>query len=68
MLTSDAGVNMEGVGIDNFHVYDLKPISDTNTDELLTSNVSGSLWTDIESASGILLSINPSGQDLGLQH
>ena len=64
VLASDVGVNEEGIGIDDIHIYDRKQIY-AGVNQELSQAVSGSQWTDFQSAGRIIASINSMGQDLG---
>ena len=64
VLQSDVGVEMEGLAIDQVHVYDRKPLY-TGADMQWTIPVSGNDWIHIEQGGQRVFSIHPSGQDLG---
>ena len=64
-MSSDAGFNTEGVGIDDIHVFD-KALIYTGPQLLnTTQNVSGSNWIHFTSGGTRIASINPNGQNLG---
>ncbi|HRI24661.1 MAG TPA: S8 family serine peptidase [Ferruginibacter sp.] len=66
VMSSDMGINYEGVGIDDIHVFDKALIYDaTPTVTGLTQNVSGSSWVHFTSAGKRVASINANGFDLG---
>ncbi len=64
-MSSDAGFNTEGVGIDDIHVFDKAAIY-TGSPVLNTiQNISGSNWIDFSSGGKRIASINPNGQNMG---
>src|SRR6185295_6006726 len=66
VMRSDPGVNFEGVGIDDIHVFDRAPIySGPNITSGLAQSVSGSGWMHFVSGGNRVVSINPNGQNLG---
>ncbi|HMD00420.1 MAG TPA: T9SS type A sorting domain-containing protein, partial [Ferruginibacter sp.] len=66
VMSSDAGYNLEGVGIDDIHVFDKAAIY-TGPQLLNTiQTVSGSNWIDFSAGGKRIASINPNGQNLGL--
>jgi hypothetical protein len=66
VMSSDAGVNYEGIGIDDIHVFDKAPVYQGAVDSL-TLPVSGNNWVnfDIGGSGGRVVAINPYGRDLG---
>ncbi len=66
VMSSDAGVSLEGVGIDDVHIFDQAPIY-TGADIVsgISQPVSGSNWTNFDVGGNRVLAINPQGQDLG---
>ena len=65
VLNSDPGVNYEGVGIDDIHIFNKAPVY-TGIDAIVPSqNVSGNNWIDFNIGGNRVVSINPHGQDLG---
>ncbi len=65
VLNSDPGLNYEGVGIDDIHIFD-KALIYTGSDATVPSqNVSGNNWIDFNIGGNRVVSINPNGQDLG---
>lgn len=66
VMSSDPGVDYEGVGIDDIHVFDKASVYTGATDSL-TLPVSGSNWVnfDLGGAGHRIVAINPNGQDLG---
>ncbi len=65
VLSSDGGVNYEGVGIDDIHVFDKATIY-TGADVTATpQNVSGNNWIDFNVGGNRVASINANGQNLG---
>jgi hypothetical protein len=67
VMSSDPGVNYEGVGVDDIHVFDQASIySGPDITSGLTQSVNGSSWIHFNSISGNrVVSINPNGQNLG---
>ncbi len=66
VMSSDPGVNYEGIGIDDVHVFDKASVyTGANTDAGITQNVSGNNWIDFGVGNNKIASINPNGQDLG---
>lgn len=64
VLFSDVGVEFEGVGIDQVHVYDQVPIY-TGSPIQLSVPVNGNDWVHIDQGGQRIFSIHPQGQDLG---
>ncbi len=64
VMQSDVGVELEGLAIDQVHVYDRKPLY-TGANMQWTLPVSGNDWIHIEQGGQRVFSIHPSGQDLG---
>ena len=64
VLQTDVGLEMEGLAIDQVHVYDRKPIY-TGANMQWTIPASGNDWINIEQGGQRVFSINPSGQNLG---
>jgi len=65
VMSSDAGFNTEGVGIDDIHIFDKAAIYTGGTLLNTTQNVSGSNWIHYSSGATRFASINPNGQNLG---
>jgi subtilisin family serine protease len=67
VMRSDEAINMEGIAIDDIHVYDsAKAIYDGVSPSITaTRNVSGSEWVHFESEGKLIASIKPNGQNLG---
>lgn len=65
VLTSDMGYNLEGVGIDDIHVFDKAAIYAGVPVTGISQVVSGSNWVHFNSGSSRVLSINSNGNDLG---
>ncbi|HJW28632.1 MAG TPA: hypothetical protein VJ508_05200, partial [Saprospiraceae bacterium] len=64
VMSSDVGLELDGLGLDQVHVYDRVAIyNGTNTQ--ITIPVSGSNWVHFESGGQRIFSINPMGQNLG---
>ncbi|MDQ3277817.1 MAG: T9SS type A sorting domain-containing protein, partial [Bacteroidota bacterium] len=68
VLSSDAGVNREGIAIDDIHVYDNRNgIYDGNTlSASVTQDVSGNQWRHFMAGNQLVASIQPANQNLGL--
>ncbi|MDB5197734.1 MAG: family serine peptidase, partial [Flaviaesturariibacter sp.] len=66
-LASDAGVNREGMAIDDIHIYDnTKGLYEGPTlTAPIIQTVSGSGWVDFTSGGKLLASLQPSNQNLG---
>lgn len=64
VMQSDVGVSQEGLGIDDIHIFDQKPIY-TGANKSVTQSISGSGWIDISSGGKLIASVNPLGQNLG---
>ena len=64
VMQSDVGLEMEGLAIDQVHVYDRKPLY-TGANMQWTIPVSGNDWVHIDEGGQRVFSIHPSGQDLG---
>ena len=65
VLSSDGGVNYEGVGIDDIHVFD-KALIYTGTQVTgITQTVNGSNWIHFTSGGQRVASINPNGFNMG---
>lgn len=65
LLSSDAGTEYEGIGIDDIHIFEKATIY-TGTDQTnINQTVSGSNWIDFTSGGKVVASINPLGQNLG---
>lgn len=64
VLASDVGVNEEGIGIDDIHIFSRKQIY-AGGNQSVSQPVNGSNWTDVLSSGKIIASINPGGQNLG---
>lgn len=66
VMSSDMGFNMEGVGIDDIHVFDKKLIYTSIPVTGITQTVNGSNWIDFNAPDGKrVASINPNTFDLG---
>lgn len=65
VMASDLGINMEGVGIDDIHVFDKALIYTGAPVTGLTQNVSGSNWVHFTSGGNRVASINANGFNLG---
>jgi Subtilase family/Secretion system C-terminal sorting domain len=66
VLKSDPGVNLEGVAIDDIHIYDkVYSIYNEATTGVALQIVSGTAPVTLNSGSNVLGLLNPQGQDLG---
>src|SRR4029079_18417564 len=65
VLSSDAGVTDEGIGIDDIHVFDKAAIYNDIPVTGITQNVHGNNWVHFLSGGNRLVSLNPNGADLG---
>jgi hypothetical protein len=66
VMSADGGVNYEGVGIDDIHVFDKKSIYTGSTLTGIVQNVNGSNWVNFTSGTTrIVAAINANGQNLG---
>ena len=66
VMSSDMGINREGVGIDDIHVFDKALIYDVPaTVTGLTQTVNGSNWVHFTSGGKRVASVNANGFDLG---
>ena len=67
VMSSDPATTYEGVGIDDIHVFDAAPVySGADIPNGLSQPVSGNNWIDFSMGGGLVASVNPNGQDLGL--
>ncbi len=68
VMAADGGVTFEGVGVDDIHVFDKKPIyTGTPITSGLSQTVNANGWIDFNDASGKrVVSLNSFGQNLGL--
>ncbi|MBK6378614.1 MAG: S8 family serine peptidase [Chitinophagaceae bacterium] len=65
VFTSDLGVNLEGVGIDDIHVFDKAAVYTGTTLTGITQTVNGSSWVHFNSGATRVVSINANGNNLG---
>jgi hypothetical protein len=65
VMSSDMGFNMEGVGIDDIHVFDKALIYTGTPVTGINQTVSGSNWVHFTSGGKRVASINANGYDLG---
>jgi hypothetical protein len=65
VFTSDLGYNLEGVGIDDIHVFDKAAVYAGTTLTGITQTVSGSSWVNFNSGATRVASINANGNNLG---
>ena len=65
VMASDGGVNYEGVGIDDIHVFDKASVYTGSPLTGTVQNVNGTGWVNFYNAGKIIASINSNGQNLG---
>lgn len=65
VFSSDLGLNLEGVGIDDIHVFDKAAVYAGTTLTGITQNVTGSNWVHFNSGVNRVASINAYGNNLG---
>ena len=65
VMSSDLGYNLEGVGIDDIHVFDKAAVYNGTPLTGLTQTVSGSSWVHYNSGATRIVSINANGNNLG---
>ena len=65
VLSSDAGVAKEGIGIDDIHVFDRSSIYEGVPVTGITQNVSGANWVNFSSGGKRVVSLNANGINLG---
>ncbi|MEO6253542.1 MAG: S8 family serine peptidase [Ferruginibacter sp.] len=65
VMSSDLGYNLEGVGIDDIHIFEKELIYNSVPVTGLTQAVSGSNWIHYSSGGRRVASINPNGNNLG---
>ncbi len=65
VFTSDLGYNLEGVGIDDIHVFDKAAVYSGVPITGITQSVSGSNWVHFNSGVNRVVSINANGNNLG---
>jgi hypothetical protein len=66
-MSSDPGVNREGIAVDDIHIYDnINGIYDGATiNSPITQTVSGNNWINFTSGGKLVASIQPNNQNLG---
>ncbi len=65
VMASDLGYNLEGVGIDDIHVFDKAAVYAGAPIPAITQNVSGGNWVHFNSGATRVVSINANGNNLG---
>ncbi len=65
VFTSDLGFNLEGVGIDDIHVFDKAAVYSGTPLTGITQTVSGNNWVHFNSGATRVASINANGNNLG---
>lgn len=65
VLTSDMGYNLEGVGIDDIHIFDKAAVYSGSPITGIAQPVSGSSWINFMSGVTRVVSINPNGNNMG---
>ena len=66
VMASDGGLDLEGIGIDDIHIFEKAKIyTGVDITTGITQAVSGTGWTHFESGGKRIASINPQGNNLG---
>jgi hypothetical protein len=65
VLTSDLGINLEGVGVDDIHIFDKAAVYTGTTLTGITQTVNGSNWVHFNSGATRVASVNANGNNLG---
>jgi hypothetical protein len=65
VFTSDLGFNLEGVGIDDIHVFDKAAVYNSVPLTGITQLVSGSSWVHFNSGATRVASVNANGNNMG---
>jgi hypothetical protein len=68
VLKSDPGVDLDGIAIDDIHVYDSKLDVVTDQQNVLyeyAQNVQGTNYTNLSSSNQLFASVNPNGANMG---
>jgi len=67
VMFSDEAVNLEGIAIDDVHIYDsvTSIYAGVSPSVTLTQNVSGNDWVHFKDGDQLIASIHPNGQNLG---
>ncbi|HPH91317.1 MAG TPA: S8 family serine peptidase [Ferruginibacter sp.] len=65
VMSSDAGVTEEGIGIDDVRIHEKAVIADVVPSSAISTNVSGSNWVSFDPGDSVLIQINANGQNLG---
>jgi len=65
VFTSDLGYNLEGVAIDDIHVFDKAAVYTGVPITAITQSVSGSNWVHFNSGATRVVSLNANGNNLG---
>jgi hypothetical protein len=65
VMASDLGYNLEGVGIDDIHIFEKELIYNSVPVTGLTQSVSGSSWIHYSTAGRRVVSMNANGNTLG---
>lgn len=65
VMSSDAGVTEEGIGIDDVRIHEKAAVANVLPSSAISANVSGSSWVSFNPADSVLVQINANGQNLG---
>jgi hypothetical protein len=67
LFRSDAGINGDGIAVDDIHIYDsTAAVYDNNSNSNVISKMAnGNEWIDFKDNDRLIASIHPRGQDLG---
>lgn len=66
VMQADGGVNYEGIGLDDIHIYSSAPIyTGATINTGLTQNISGNLWQHFSSGGNRIASLLPNNNNLG---
>lgn len=65
VMSSDAGVTEEGIGIDDVRIHEKAVIANVVPSSAISTNVSGSNWVSFDPGDSMLVQVNANGQNLG---
>ncbi|MDO9375650.1 MAG: hypothetical protein Q7T76_14620, partial [Ferruginibacter sp.] len=65
VLNTDGGLREEGVGIDDFHLYDKAAVYEGPVLTNVLQAVNGPAWVNFSSGGKLIAAVNPGGADLG---
>lgn len=70
VLATDLGTNLDGIAIDDIHIFDLKnPIVSLSTSskvESISQEILGNIWLNNVKDNNVLTAVHPEGQNLGM--